>query len=221
MTLSTTSKAKFPPRIIIKSTKGVFAIKEIFTEKLKSRFIEKLIVDNSKTMYLYFDSPGASVFALQSMIEQMKVSDKRFVCIARSASSAAFILFQYCDVRYMLPYGSILMSHNASLSLDGEINNVQSAIDMWKGSIEKIEREVATRLKMSYLQYKKFIASGVFLNYKKARKYHAVDGSIYLTCTRSAVKTRIKTTKRVCTLFGGCKTKTEFVSACPLIDKKF
>lgn len=218
--ISTSAFAETITKFTFKGTYGVFAIKEPFTESLKSRFIEKITSDRSDTIYLYIDSPGGSVFALQSMIEQMLYSEKKFVCIARYAASAAFMLYQYCDERYMLPYGSILMSHNASTSISGTIPEIRSILNAWERLIYNLEKDMALRLGMTYRRYKNLISNEIYMDYTLAKKYNAVDSKAIVVCTPELINTKVKIVSETCTFFG-CEENEEYVSGCPIIDKKF
>jgi ATP-dependent protease ClpP protease subunit len=218
--VASTSLAGTITKFTMRSTTGVFAIKEPFTESLKSRFIEKITTDRSDTMYIYIDSPGGSVFALQSMIEQMLFSDKYFVCIARFAASAAFMLYQYCDERYMLPYGSMLMSHNASATLSGTIPELRSMLDAWERLILKLEVDMAVRLGMTYAAYKHLISKDTYMDFTLAKRYNATDSKAIVVCTPELVNTKVKISRESCSFFG-CAEEEEIVSGCPIIDKKF
>ena len=186
-----------------------------YDESLSSRFAEKLLTYEGKTLYIYFDSPGGSVFSMSRMIELMRISKIEFVCVARMAASAAFMTFQHCDRRFILPDG-ILMAHNASGGFSGEFPRVRSLLDVIDGLIKPIEERVAKRLRMSFSEYKTAINNNLWLNSSTAKDNNAVDGIINITCSKSIVNQKVTVTETVRTLFGPTTTE-KTISRCPLI----
>ena len=77
-----------------------FAVNASFDEVLLDSFTRRVMTTDEKKIFIYFDSPGGSVFALTRMIGIMKSSNIKFVCVARFAASAAFMMFQRCNERY-------------------------------------------------------------------------------------------------------------------------
>lgn len=207
--------------IKLNSDKDLITLKGRVDESTRDDFIEKIMTSNNSHLYIYIDSPGGSVFHMNEMIEHMLFSGKRFTCIARYAVSAAFSILQFCDKRYMMPYSAITMSHNASGGMYGTLPQMKSNLKMWDDIVKNIEKQIAKRLGMPYKKYKYLIANDLWLNFKLAVKYKAIDGPGFITCSKKLTEKKIKKTKKVCSFFGGCNEIEEIVSACPILNKTY
>ena len=195
-----------------------FAITSEFNEDLYNDFAEKVYGYNDKTLTIYFDSPGGSVFSLARIVGLMASSKVNFICIARFAASAAFIMFEHCNERYLLPEG-ILMSHNASGSLSGEIPRMRHVLDMIEGVLDQLDTKVAERMKIPLLDYKGLIANELWMNRTLAEKYNAIDGvATDVSCSKDLVKRKVQKSVQYMTLFGAMNVRLES-SACPLITR--
>ena len=218
--LGAEEKKILPQKITLGTTTKFIAITEQFTESLAQDFAEAVMTSSVDKILVYIDSPGGSVFALNNMIEHMMYSDKKFTCVARYAASAAFMLLQFCDERFILPYGGILMSHDASATLSGKLPKLRNVLDVWQNLIEKIEFKVAARMGMSFDDYKDLIAHDIWMDYSIGKAYNAIDEYAYITCTPDLVKERVTKTVNRCSFFGCQKVKVT-VSGCPLLTKTY
>lgn len=205
----------------LKSTKGLISLKGTVNDSMRDYFVEKLISDDSKTFIVYIDSPGGDVYRMNEMIEFMQYSGKKFRCIAKYAASAAFSIFQFCDERYMMPFSSIIMSHNASGGVQGDIDQMKTQLNLWDNLIRNIEIQVAARLKMTYEEYRSLIADDIYMNYFIAKKLNAVDSPTFVTCSKKLIEERVEIRTEECNFFGQCTEKIEKVSACPVLNKTF
>lgn len=194
-----------------------FAITTEYNDAVGDKFIEKVLTFKGDKLYIYFDSPGGSIFPMLRMIETMRVEKHiRFICVARMAASAAFMTFQHCNERYLLPDG-ILMSHNAAGGFQGELPRVRTMLNVIEGLLEPVERRVARKLKMSFRDYKEAINNNMWLNSLTAG--HAIDRIITgVSCTKETVETMVKSTETVRTIFGESTTEVT-KTACPIFNK--
>lgn len=206
--------------IIFNSDHNVFAFKGTVNEDLKDRFIEKVINSKGRKFYIYFDSPGGSVHALNNIVDFMQASKKHYICVARFAASAAFMTFEHCQERLMMR-GGILMSHNASSMISGELPRIASKLRLWTNLIEAIEKRIAKRMKMTFKKYKKLINVELWLDISDAKRYNAIDDVVYATCSKKLMNKKVTTTSTRCSLFTGCKKVTTTVSACPILNKVY
>lgn len=205
-------------RITFNSTSDLITLKGEVNDDMKDKFIEKIMTTHRKTLWIYIDSPGGSVASMNSMIEFMKYSGKKFNCVAKFAASAAFSIFQFCDKRFMLPYSGVQMSHNASGGFRGDLRTVEAQLKMWSSIINKVESEIANKIGMSLEKYRTLIANELWINFSAALKYNMVDEAAFVTCSPKLAKKRIPKSEKICSFFGGCKVKLSIVSACPLLD---
>lgn len=204
--------------VITFSGDDFFAINTEYDDALGDRFIQKVLTLKGDKLYVYFDSPGGSIFPMMRMIETMRVEKHiKFICVARMAASAAFMTFQHCNERYLLPDG-ILMSHNAAGGFQGELPRVRSMLDVIEGLLEPVERRVARKLKLSFRDYKEAINNNLWINGLTVHKWYAADQVITgVSCTKETVETMIKSTESVRTLFGNTSVEST-KSACPIFN---
>jgi ATP-dependent protease ClpP protease subunit len=202
--------------VIFKDKDNIIAVKGIFDENMASDFSRKVMTSTEDEILVYIDSPGGSVDSLDRMLQIMKVSEKKFICVSRMAASAAFMLFENCDKRYILVDGT-LMGHNASLMLSGEITKVKSQLDYILEMLKRIETNVAKRLGISYKEYKSLVANEIWYGAEIAIKKSAADEITTAICTKELTEQIYEKTITNCNLFGGCETKTATLSECPLI----
>jgi ATP-dependent protease ClpP protease subunit len=196
-----------------------FAINSEYNEDLGNRFIEKVLTHQGDKLYIYFDSPGGNIFPMLRMIETMRVETHiKFICVARMAASAAFMTFQHCNERYLLPDG-VLMAHNAAGGFQGEFPRIRSLLNVVEGLLEPVERRVAKKLNLSFREYKEAINNNFWVNSLTAKKLNAADRIIRgVSCTKELTETTVKSTETVRSMFGE-KTVEKTKSACPIFDK--
>jgi ATP-dependent protease ClpP protease subunit len=90
--------------------------------------INKILGLKSKDIYIYISSQGGSVFAglqLAEVIKSLESSGVNVYTICDFSASMAYAIHQHGKVRYIRSYG-ILMQHQMSLQLGGNIHNIQS-----------------------------------------------------------------------------------------------
>ena len=196
----------------------VFAFRGPVNESLKDRFIESVIKSSFKRFYVYIDSPGGSVFSIKAILDFMSSSDKEFVCVARYAASAAFMFLEHCDKRYMTR-GGIVMSHNASAMVHGDLPVIKSRLRVLRRGVQDIEKRIAKRMRITFAAYKRLIKHELWLTPREAITRHAIDGIVSVNCSKQLLLKKVKVVTTICGIFTGCKNKVTFISACPLINR--
>jgi len=81
---------------------------------------------------LFINSPGGSVHAgsyLLQYLEALQAQGIRVHCLAENFMSMAFVLFQACNVRMVVPH-SIGMQHQMSFSLRGDMEKIRTSFHM-------------------------------------------------------------------------------------------
>ena len=202
------------------STKNLFPFKGEVTEDLKDRFIEAVMLSSGKRFYIYFDSPGGSVFALSQILDTMKGSGKHFIGIARYAASAAFMAFEHCDERFLLP-GGVLMAHNASGGIHGDLPKMKSRLRSISRMVNRIDKNIAKIMRIPFKKYKKLINNELWIDISNAKRYNAINGKGYVRCTKGLTKQRVRLVIEQCNWLLGCVTVEKVVSGCPLINKTY
>lgn len=107
----------------------------------------------AKPIFLLIASPGGSVFAGEQVLSAMESvkAPVYTVCTSLCASMAA-IIHQYGTQR--LAYDrSILMFHDASGGLQGEVKKMHSMLTLIERKIERTDRYIAQRSNMSYEKF--------------------------------------------------------------------
>jgi len=114
--------------------------------------IDKVSSLEDDDIYIYINSPGGSVDAgmqLVTYIESLKEQNIVVNCIAENAMSMGFLIFQYCDNRYITKYAT-LMQHQMSLgNIKGKIKEINSYIEYINLMEDKINLDQATRIGLS------------------------------------------------------------------------
>lgn len=211
--------------LILMFSVNVFAIKTITLDKqdnlivleggvssvMSSEFTKRVLSDQ-KEFIVYINSRGGEATAMNNIIEHIKYSGKKFTCIAKFAASAAFMILQHCDKRYMLPHSGILMSHNGIVNISGDEKTVRGILKMFDALSLPIDKTIAKRMKISYEEYQNLIAKDLWLDYTLAKKHNAIDDEVYVTCSKTLIKEKVNA--KFCSQYG-CEEKE--VSACPLI----
>lgn len=195
-----------------------YAIVGEFDEQMLEDFTKFIMLYTGKELFMYFDSPGGSVFAMSRMVAMMKTSDIKFICVARFAASAAFHTFQSCHERYLLSDG-IIMSHNAAGSYTGEFPRIESLFSAIKAIVDELDKEMAIRLKMDFGKYKEAINNNLWITTANAKQYNAIEGVMdKVTCPPELIKKEVVRTKISCSVFSGCTQSQSKYSACPLLS---
>lgn len=108
------------------------SIKGPITNLTASSFISNIEKLKTKHIYIYIDSTGGSVLDGEKIIQyiQFKKTNKHTIlCIASHAYSMAFHIFQHCSTRFVIPT-SVLMQHQMSLTISGQLKNIKNYISM-------------------------------------------------------------------------------------------
>lgn len=150
--------------IDVKSLEKYIFIKD----KINNNNIEKILYliknndNDNENIYFYIDSHGGDfdeAYRLVMHMEEVKNNKKiKFTCIAKNALSAAFIIFQYCDKRYVFDY-STLFQHEIEITLKGTIETLntwyyEKFIILKKRDI-KIKKYISDKIKIDYIEYNK------------------------------------------------------------------
>jgi ATP-dependent protease ClpP protease subunit len=195
---------------------NLFSFTGTVTDEMADAFAEKVLTSKSKVINVYINSNGGYIDALLSMLDIMQGSDKKFVCVAKWAASAAAMFFEFCDERYITINGS-LMFHNAAGGFSGEINKVRSRLEAVEDQLATIEEPIAARLGMTIEEYRIRASNEMWLNKIKAIKQHAADGYVAkITCSKTLVEKKLRVKRVEMSFFGPIEHEVE-VSACPLI----
>ena len=181
--------------------------------KSVSGVIQKMYTLSAEKFYLYISSPGGRILAGQSLIGAMKASGKDIECIADFAASMAFVIFQKCKVRHILPH-SIIMQHEASYGVNGQAPNIKSMVGFIERMLFVMDTEQAKRLQISYKIFKQKTRDDWWIYGPDILKAKAADNFATVKCSKRLTKSWYK---RIFGSFFSSAEKTIYFSKCPLI----
>lgn len=150
-----------------------------------SYVIRKLHGIEDDTIYLYIKSPGGSVRAGNRIVQVMDAlteHGKNIICIADEAYSMAFIVFQACQTRYILP-NSILMQHQMALMTMGQIERIRSEMEMYESVERELNQRQADRLKMSLEDFTSKVSNDWWMHGNEIMRNNAADGVVNVMCS--------------------------------------
>lgn len=128
------------------------------------------------TVLIYINSNGGDVNAAENILNTM--SRYKTICVADTAMSAAFEIFQHCTVRVYMDR-TVLMAHYHSIWYGGPVNVNEAFLSGLEAYIQQtaLLKKCAARMQMSYLEFTgKIDKEGEWYIFgPDLVKYHAVD----------------------------------------------
>lgn len=177
---------------------------------------------DTDTMYIYISSPGGSVLEGIKLVDQINTlehSGLNVVCVADFAASMAFIILQSCPWR-TATHSSVLMQHQMSLGLKGNLENVNNYLDFIHQINQNLEYQQATRMNMTVDDFSKKVMNDWWIPGHMAKNVSAIDEFVVVKCSKELVNKKDKISVR--TIFGNVEI---IYSKCPIarepIDIKF
>ena len=146
--LLTVVSSTAPPTIKL-TEKNFVVIRGPIDGMSSARVIDQLLrAQHEKELYVYIISPGGSVLNGMEIVRTMRsLSDSgvSIKCVADTALSMGFVIFQYCPVRYVT-MSSVLMQHQMNMGIRGPINQVVNYISFIKSIEESVDTFQADRM---------------------------------------------------------------------------
>lgn len=200
-------------KIIELNKQNLITLRGEIDEQLTSEIIGKINKFSNNQVYLYITSPGGSVIDGLQIIDQLQTLVHRNIkltCIADFAASMAFVIFQSCPIRYVTT-SSVLMQHQMSLKLKGNLENINTYLDFIKDIDTDLDELQANKLKMPIEDFRKKINNDWWMNYKSIIKSNAADSLGIVVCNSELVDMSEEVVKS--TLLFDVKAK---FSKCPI-----
>lgn len=132
-------------------------------------------------VYVLISSPGGSVFDGIQLISYIESSPKRIhtVCMDMCASMAAHL---HASGKSRLMFdNAVLMYHPASGGVRGQVENMNSQINMVKAVVDKLDAKIVSKSNMSYQEFKGRVAFEYWVLSDEALQKKLVDGITYIT----------------------------------------
>lgn len=164
-------------------------------------------------IYVYLQSPGGSVTAGTTFIQQMmhlKDIGKKINCIGDIAISMAFVIFQYCDIRYTT-FSSIVMQHQMSVGLEGEFNNIQNKINFYKEMNNKLDLDQSAKIGLKLRDFREKTQHDWWLYGESIVNNKVADEMVHVGCSQDLYKKTVSENFR--TFFGSL---VSLFSRCPI-----
>jgi ATP-dependent protease ClpP protease subunit len=150
-----------------------------------SNLITDLISKHSDTRYIYLNTNGGSVDAgmkLVNVIQSLQDNNVIVNCIADTAISMGFVIFQSCSNRYVTRHAS-LMQHQMSLSdVEGKIRDLNSYVKFVNSIEDEINKNQADRIGLSLEQFNEKIRDDWWLTAKQSISDKVSDEIVNIKC---------------------------------------
>ena len=171
--------------IKLNTTNNIILRGEINTESA-SKFIYDLnmLPDKNNTM-IYLHTPGGSVVDGMKIVSEVKKHN--LSCIADTAFSMGFIIFQACKNRYILPSGR-LMQHQMAFGVADQKNRVENYIEFINQMEDEIVYEQALRINISTEEFRRKITDDWWIYGSNALLQNCADKVVNVECSRSLTK---------------------------------
>ena len=202
-------------KIIILRNDNLVNIRGPLLDKSVDTFVSKLLKIPSDDIFIFINSPGGIVIEGIRFIQIMQSLEsigKNIYCIVDKGASMAFVIFQYCQNRFIID-GSILMQHQMSGGMSGPIENVKNRMKLLNNIYSKMNTYQSSKLKLTTNEFLNKVTSDWWLFDDEILNENAGDEKIKIICHRDLLK--IKETIEHSSFFGIIKFT---FSRCPLID---
>lgn len=203
------------------TTENTVGLREVVTDESVSNVIKNFnsLIDEHKHInefYLVLDTHGGSVVAGNKLIDYLefiKSMDKTVHCISQTSISMGFVILQLCPgIRYTTS-SAILMQHQMSTMLAGNILNIAKDYEFSKRLYEKMLIKQSDRIKISTKDFFEKTRDDWWIDGEDSIKYNIADKLVNIGCSQELIKKKITVKERH--LFGFTSKK---VSACPIVN---
>jgi len=201
----------FGKSIILNSSNSVSIRGDINTEMLAS-VISQLARNKDTVQYIYINSGGGDIDSGFQILDYLKSTGKKTVCITSYAASMAFSMFQACDVRLVTPHAQ-LMQHLGSYMIMGKSKSNDSERRVIMAKLRALDAADAKRMGLSVSDFKKRIDFDMWLFGSEIIQNKAADRMVDVECSSELANKREVVARYT---DDGYLTKETF-SSCPII----
>jgi ATP-dependent Clp protease protease subunit len=199
------------------------ALRGVVSSQSVAEVISNLIDKNDDIRYIFLSTNGGSVTAGLKLINTIKDLENSGItvnCIADTAISMGFVIFQACGTRYVLDH-SLLMQHQASLGLPPmKIANLLSTLKGILGQLDEMHNMQAKRMGLSLEKFEALIHDDLWLfSGAKAVELNAADKVVTASCSQDLINKKVRKKEIVQMFIFQAEVEVE-LSLCPLILTK-
>jgi ATP-dependent protease ClpP protease subunit len=200
--------------ILVKLTEDNFiSIRGPINGRSASKAVVDMMGKKTKNLYVYIMSNGGSVVSGMEIVHALQAieqSGTEITCLVNVGLSMGFVIMQYCKNRYVMP-SSVLMQHQASLGVEGPLNNVNNYMNFISSMTQQIDVHQAARLNLTLDVFQNYVRDDWWLFGADAVRHNVADKLVYILCDFEA-KTYTETHQ---TIFGEVDVT---YSTCPLAN---
>lgn len=154
-----------------------------------SKFVRDTSNLGTNQINILINSPGRSISDGNIIIEQMKSLNESSVvinCISQFAASMAFIITQACPHRMGIST-SILMQHQMSLGVKGEINRINSYLEYIDNLKKSLDLMQANRIGMDMYKFQERVKYEWWIYGNNNIKKNILDEIVIIKCSNDLV----------------------------------
>lgn len=154
------------------------------TAESASKVITKLMNNHERHVVLYINTNGGSVVSGMQIVQAMEAltnNGKNITCVANVALSMGFVIFQYCQQRFVLE-STITMQHQMALGVEGQLYNIKSYMDFISGMSEDIDDHQAFRVGLTRKEFEDKIRHDWWLFGKANLREKVGDEMVSVLC---------------------------------------
>tara|TARA_A100001015_G_scaffold234396_1_gene265883 strand:+ start:12770 stop:13456 length:687 start_codon:yes stop_codon:yes gene_type:complete len=179
------SYAMAMPTVFLNSNNSIVLKGPVNHESASKLIHDFNMLPNKNETVLFLNTPGGSVDEGMKIVSELKKYNVD--CVAETAYSMGFIIFQSCKNRYLLPHGK-LMQHQMYLGIQDQ----KSRIDSYMRFIDKMEHDInkmqAKRINITVKEFKKKINNDWWLYGEQGVKEKCADKLVNVECSKELTK---------------------------------
>lgn len=173
-------------KILRFNTTNNVLLKGEINEESSSKFIYEFnLLPEKNNSLIYLNTPGGSVTDGMKIVSE--IEKYNITCIAESAYSMGFIIFQACKNRYILPHGK-LMQHQMALGISDQKSRIESYMEF----INQMEREIiikqSERINITESAFREKINNDWWLYGSSAVQENCADEIVNIECSDTLTK---------------------------------
>lgn len=163
------------------NTTNNIILKGEINEETTSKLIYNLnLLPHKNKTYLYLNTPGGSVEHGMKIVSEVKKYN--ISCVAETAYSMGFIIFQSCKNRYILPHGK-LMQHQMALGFMDQKSRIESYMSFIDQMEDEIIKNQAQRINITEEEFKHKINNDWWLYGENTIRENCADEIVNIECT--------------------------------------
>lgn len=226
-TQQNSTKQTYSTDIVLTSTNSVALNGAVMSNSVSDVLLKVRELDSATPstdpIYLILNTPGGSIDAGISMIEQLNSMNRPVITITLFAASMGFQTVQGVHGKRYITENGTLMSHRPKGGFEGEFSatdgggsQVNTRYEYYRERVARMDRKAVERsTKITYAQYETMIASEYWCDGQNCVDKGFADKVVTVMCDKSLNGTTRKT--QTSSFFGMEMTSESESANCPLI----